>query len=202
MGQLNYKNHDISKLVFNPTLKGDKNNKADVFHEVNEGTYKKLLFTTPKLRCMISENHVVFCVDDNNREFFTFLVDIDDKVESGAIENKSTWFSSELTEEDVKEKYKGSVKTSRDKGHLFSTKISPSLKVYDMNKESLELTDISQDDLCIGMVELDCINMGKNTFKNDYTIHHLKVMKKKEVKPLEIAGSGFDESESLNIDDE
>ena len=33
MGKLNFSNHDLSKLVFNPTLKGEKNNK-DVVMEI------------------------------------------------------------------------------------------------------------------------------------------------------------------------
>lgn len=202
MGKLSFSNHDLSKLVFNPTIKGEKNNKGDVFHEVEEGLYKKLLFTTPKLRCTTSENHVTFVVDEGNRDFLNFLVDLDDKVESGAIANKATWFSGDLTDEDVSDRYKGSVRTSREKGHVLSTKISSKLKIYDLEKEPLNHEDVLADDLCIGMVELDCINMGKNTFKNEYTIHHLKVIKKKEKKPAEICGESFVDSETLNIDDE
>ena len=145
MGKLSFVNHDLSKLVFNPTLKGDKCNKGDVFHEVEEGVYKKLLFTTPKLRCSITENHVSFCVDEDNREFLNFLVDIDDKVEGGAITHKDSWFSSDLTDDDIKEKYKGSVKTSRDKGHVFSTKISSKLKVYDLNAFAILLSNIAEN---------------------------------------------------------
>ena len=179
MGKLSFSNHDLSKLVFNPTLKGEKKNKGDVFQEVEEGKYKKLLFTTPKLKCSITENHISFCVDEDNRDFLNFLVDIDDKVENGAVTHKDSWFSSDLTDDDIKEKYKGSIKTSRDKGHVFSTRTSNNIKVYDVDRSPLELEEVDASDLCIGMVELDCVSLGKNTFKNEYTIHHLKVLRKK-----------------------
>ena len=46
------------------------------------------------------------------------------------------------------------------------------------------------------------MNIGKNTFKNDYTVHHLKVLRKTVVKPSEISGESFVDSENVNIEDE
>ena len=43
------------------------------------------------------------------------------------------------------------------------------------------------------------MNIGKNTFKNDYTVHHLKVLRKTVVKPSEISGESFVDSENVNL---
>tara|TARA_Y100000389_G_scaffold94672_1_gene91327 strand:- start:3901 stop:4509 length:609 start_codon:yes stop_codon:yes gene_type:complete len=202
MGKLNFKEVDTNRLIFNPTLKGEKGNKGDVFYTNDDDSHKKLLFTTPKLRTKVTENHVTFVVDEEHKDFLNFIVDIDDSVENGAVINKDTWFSPEMSEDDVRDKYKGSIKTSRDSGHVFQTKMSGNIRVYDMDREPLDLSDIEPTDLCIGMLELDCVGIGKNTFKNEYTIHHLKVMKRKVIEPVEIAGEGFVDCGDFNIEEE
>ena len=196
MNKLKYNEVDVKEIVFNKKL--NDNGNATVF--VPDGDkHKKLLFTTPKLKCSFSDNSVHFSVTDDNKEFLNFLIDIDDSIEGAAVENKNTWFSdfSELTDEEIRERYKGSIKNSKNRGTLFPVSKSKNLKIYDKSKTTLAEDEILNDDLCIGLVELDCITMGKNTFKNSFKIHHLKVMKE-IVREVEIKGSSFGDNEEDN----
>lgn len=197
MGRTKFTDVVTSELVFNKKLSDQGN--ATVFYPNGESGFQKLLITTPKMKCSVTDNSVYFTVSDEGKDFLNLLIDLDDKIEEKALEYKSNWFSDELTDEDVKDRYKGSIKNSKNKGTLFCVSKSKNLKIYDKNKTVLEETELQKEDLCVGLVELDCVLMGKNTFKNSFKLHHLKVMKEVS-REVEIVGTSFDDSDEQNIE--
>lgn len=187
---MKYSDVNVESIVYNKTPKvhekNEKHSYVGMFYpkREEENKYGKLTFFTPKLKCEVTDNYVHFFIPATKKKdpFFKFLLSVDKMNVHTASENSELWFGEELSDEDVQEKYKYSVKVGdmTQDGRVFSAKIKrnedglPMTKVYNETKDKCDVTTAHGKEV-LGVVELERLVFSKHTYKAEWTIHQVKV---------------------------
>lgn len=227
---MKFSNVNVDQIVYNKTPKSREDEKhpyVGMFYpkKDQENKYGKLAFFTPKLQCSLTDNYVHFFIPANDKKdpFFKFLLQVDQMNVHTASENSELWFGEKLTDDEVQEKYKYSVKVGdmTQHGRVFSAKIKRDennehlVKVFNNLKDKCELGSCSGKQV-VALVELERLVFSKHTYKAEWNVHQLKVYEpeppteeKEEtptdepetIKPPVKAAAEFDETFS-NMNDE
>lgn len=125
----------------------------------------------------VSEDSITFALQEPG-----VIGEFDDRIVSSANENSQEWFGRNVKEATLKKAYQSAV----DEDGLFSTTImKDKLRIYDCDKNRVEVDTLVPGTVCNVVVELNRIWFVKRNFGPEWFTVQVKIVKPPETDPYD-----------------
>ena len=124
----------------------------------------------------VSDDTVTFSLQDHD-----LLAAFDDGIVSSAKDNSQEWFGRNVQEATLKKAYQ----TAVDEGSLSTTIMKEKLRIYDCDKNRVEVDALVPGTVCNVVVELNRIWFVKRNFGPEWFTVQIKIVKPPETDPYD-----------------